>query len=419
VGQDQQLGKRILVIDDTEAVRHALIVYLGQLGYAARGAEDGVSGLEELQRDPPDLILCDLRMPRMDGLQLLAAVHARSPELPVVVMSGAGLVHDAIGALKLGAWDYIEKPIVVLDVLEHSVKKALERAALLEENRRYRANLEQMNLELHASLQLLADDEDAGRQIQARMLPRSRQRFGPFDVSSAVVPAAFLSGDFVDAFPIDDLRWGFYLADVAGHGVSSALVTVLLRAFVQRHAAEHARTGDRLVLSPARLLERLNEELSKDDLAKHLTIFYGVIDSEQGSLTCANAGHFPWPLLYDGTRTVDIEQPGLPVGLMPGTKYREVSMPLPPSMVLAVFSDGLLELLPHPGLAEKQAFLRSLFGRSTVTVEQLRKDLHLEGGVSLPDDVAILLIKRGDGHDESHNGSGNGFQRGTGVLRAR
>ena len=339
---EHKSAKRVLVVDDSEPVRRALVVYLGQLGFDARAAEDGVSGLEEVQREPPDLVLCDLRMPRIDGLQLLEAVHAQLPELPVVVMSGAGLVSDAIGALKRGAWDYIEKPIIVLDVLEHSVRRALERADLLQENRRHRAHLEQVNRELQASLRLLADDEDAGRQIQARMLPRSHQRFGPFDVSCAVVPAAFLSGDFIDAFAIDDHRWAFYLADVAGHGVSSALVTVLLRAFVQRHAAEHARTGDGLVLSPARLLERLNEELSKDDLEKHLTIFYAVVDSREGSLLCANAGHFPWPLLFDGERVIDIEQPGIPAGIMPGTRYRELRMALPPRMVLAVFSDGLL-----------------------------------------------------------------------------
>lgn len=388
--------KRILVIDDTEDVRRVVIAYLEHLGFEVRGAEDGALGLEEVRRQAPDLVMCDLRMPRMDGLEFLAAVHALLPELPVVVMSGAGLVEDAVGALKLGAWDYIEKPFGAIEVIEHAVARALERADLLAENRRYRASLERINGELRATLRLLTDDEDAGRQIQSRMLPRNHQWFGPFEFSREVVPSAYLSGDFIDAFPIDDRRWGFYLADVAGHGVSSALVTVLLRTFVQRHAAEHLRTRDGLVLSPARLLDRLNEEIAKNDLDKHLTIFYGVVDSEASALLYANAGHFPWPLLFDGTRTVEIEQPGVPVGLMPGTRYREHRLALPPTLVLSVFSDGLLEILPHPDLAGKQAFLRSLFGRAEVTVEQVRKDLRLDDR-PLPDDVAMLLIKRGGG----------------------
>ncbi len=419
--QDQHPGKRVLVIDDSDAVRRALTTYLAQVGYDVRSATDGVSGLEEVSRDPPDLILCDLRMPRMDGLELLEKVHAALPDLPVVVMSGAGLVRDAIGALKLGAWDYIEKPILELDVLQHSVDKALERAALIEENRRYRESLERTNRELQSSLRLLADDEDAGRQIQTRMLPRNHQRFGPFEFSYTLVPSAYLSGDFVDVFEIDDRRFGFYLADVAGHGVSSALVTVVVRAFFQRHVAEHARAGESLVLSPGRLLELLNEELSKDNLDMHVTLFYGVIDAGESTMVCANAGHFPWPLLHDGARTREFEQPGRPAGLLAGARYHEMRVPLPEDMVLAVFSDGLLDLLPHPGLHAKQGFLRSFFGRSRVTVEQLREELRLDRGLPIPDDVAILLIQRGDGHGQPHDtGNGHGgAPRGARVPRQR
>ena len=389
-----EAGKRILVIDDTDEVRFAAMTWLRHLGFQVRGAADGAAGLAEVEREAPDLVLCDLRMPGTDGLQFLAKVHATLPDLPVIVMSGAGLAADAIGALKLGAWDYIEKPFAAMEVVEIAVSRALERAQLIAENRRYRESLEQMNLELRAALRVLTDDEDAGRQIQARMLPRNHQRFGPFEFSREVVPSAYLSGDFVDAFAIDERRWAFYLADVAGHGVSSALVTVLLRAFVHRHAAEHARTRDGLVLSPARLLDRLNEEVARDDLDKHLTIFYGVVDSQDGTLTYANAGHFPWPVLFDGEKSVDLEQPGVPVGVMPTTRYREHRVALPPRMVLAVFSDGLLEILPHADLTSKQAFLRKLFSRADVTVEKVSAELRLEEQ-RLPDDVAMLLVKRG------------------------
>jgi len=387
-------AKRVLVIDDTEGARRAVVTYLRRLGFDAREAADGRAGLEEVRRETPDLVMCDLRMPRMDGLEFLAEVHATLPDLPVLVMSGAGLLEDAIGALKLGAWDYVEKPVAALEVIEHAVARALERAELLAENRRYRKSLERVNRELTATLRLLTDDEEAGRQIQARMLPKNHQQFGSFTFSREVVPAAYLSGDFIDAFPIDERRWGFYLADVAGHGVSSALVTVLLRTFVQRHAAAHVQTRDGLVLSPARLLDRLNEEMSKDDLERHLTIFYGVIDDEDSSLLYANAGHFPWPLLFDGERTAEIEQPGVPIGLLPATRYREHRVELPPVLVLSVFSDGLLEILPHADLDAKKAFLRALFGRRDVTVEQVCKELALHDR-ALPDDVAMLLITRG------------------------
>lgn len=388
-------ARRILVVDDSDSIRTMVMTHLTQLGYSVRGAADGFRGLEELRREPPDVVLSDMRMPNMDGLEFLRLARVLYPNLPIIMMSGAGLLGDAIGALKLGAWDYMEKSLIEPAVLEHAVGKALERSQLLEENKRHRTHLEQANRELSASLRILAEDEEAGRQLQRRMLPRSPRQFGPYEFSCELVPSAFLSGDFIDAFPIDAGHFGFYLADVSGHGVSSALVTVLLRSLVHQQLAEVSRRGDALINSPSRLLEWLNQEFCREDLGKHLTMFYGVVDLQEHSLRFANAGHFPWPVIFDGQTSSVLEQPGVPVGLMPSSLYQERRIELPPEMVLAVFSDGLTEILPHRTLTEKQSFLTDFFCRRTLTVEKVRLDLGLDGKIPLPDDVAILLIKRG------------------------
>jgi serine phosphatase RsbU (regulator of sigma subunit) len=381
-------------------VRSFVVRYLERVGFTALQAADGIQGLAVIRESKPDLVLCDLRMPNLDGLDLLKQIRQEFPDLPVIVMSGEGLLQDAIGALKLGAWDYICKPIECA-VLDHAMNRALEKAALIQENRRYRASLELLNRELKASLRLLAEDEDAGREIQFRMLPRNHQRFGPYLFTRDVVPSSFLSGDFIDAFFVDESHWGFYLADVSGHGVSSALVTVLLRTFVQRQVASLARTGDKLVLSPARLLARLNEEMAREDLEKHLTIFYGVIDLRDDTLLYANAGHFPWPILCDETGARALEQPGVPVGMVPGTRYDEQRLKLAPTMSLSVFSDGVLEVLPHSTLDAKIGCLSDLFGKLDVTIEQARRVLHLNDGLALPDDVAILIVQRGGIHGDN------------------
>src|SRR5512133_1201215 len=364
-GKNSQMAsrpERIAVIDDTDMVRTIVSRHLERLGFKTLQAEDGDVGLNVIRANKLELVLCDLRMPTMDGLEVLKTVKEEFPDLPVIVMSGEGLLEDAIGALKLGAWDYISKPIEPA-VLEHAVKKALEKAVLIDENRRHRAHLEKLNRELKATLRLLAEDEDAGRQIQFRMLPRNHQHFGPYLFTRDVVPSAFLSGDFIDAFAIDQRHFGFYLADVSGHGVSSALVTVLLRTFVQRQVASFIQSGDALVLSPAKLLMRLNEEMAHDDLDKHLTMFYGIVDLVENSLLYANAGHFPWPILVDGDKVQLLEEPGVPVGVVSGTRYEEHRTPLGAQMSLAVFSDGVLEILPQPSLDEKLDFLRTFFGR--------------------------------------------------------
>jgi phosphoserine phosphatase RsbU/P len=386
----------IVVADDTDVAREVVVRLLRRSGYAPLEAADGLQALALVRSRKPDLLLCDLRMPNLDGLGVLKQVKLEFPDLPVIVMSGEGLLQDAVGALQLGAWDYVSKPIEP-PALAHAIRKALEKAALIDENRCQRTELEAINRQLRTSLSLLAEDEEAGRQIQLRMLPRNRQCFGDYHFTRDVLPSTFLSGDFIDAFSIDEHHWGFYLADVSGHGVSSALVTVLLRTFVQRQVASYVRSHDSLILSPSQLLTRLNQEMAHENLDKHLTIFYGIIDLREDSLLYANAGHFPWPVLFaDGAVSV-LEQPGIPVGLVANARYEDHRLHLPRKVSLSVFSDGVLEVLPQSSLDEKLAFLRGFFGRPDVTVEQARHELHLHDGSVLPDDVAILIVQRTGG----------------------
>ncbi len=135
-------GKKILTVDDDEFVREVLAAYLEDSGYEVLQAENGRLGLELFRREAPDLVMLDLRMPEMDGLEVLGRITEESPDTPVILVSGMGTIGDAIKALKLGAWDYIAKPIHDMVVLEHAVNKALERAEFIDQRKRYREHLE-------------------------------------------------------------------------------------------------------------------------------------------------------------------------------------------------------------------------------------------------------------------------------------
>jgi putative nucleotidyltransferase with HDIG domain len=136
-------GKKILTVDDDEFVREVLAAYLEDSGYEVLQAENGRLGLELFRRETPDLVMLDLRMPEMDGLEVLGRITEESPDTPVILVSGMGTIGDAIKALKLGAWDYIAKPIHDMVVLEHAVNKALERAEFIDQRKRYREHLEE------------------------------------------------------------------------------------------------------------------------------------------------------------------------------------------------------------------------------------------------------------------------------------
>ena len=134
--------RRVLVIDDEDIVRDSVSTYLEDSGFIVFQAKDGREGLERFQEITPDVVLLDLRMPRVDGLEVLEAISGDLDQVPVIVVTGAGVLQDAVAALRLGAFDFVTKPIVDMAVLEHAVNRALERSRLLDENRRYQAHLE-------------------------------------------------------------------------------------------------------------------------------------------------------------------------------------------------------------------------------------------------------------------------------------
>lgn len=135
-------GEKILVIEDQEYVRGVIVEILRMDGYTVLEAEDGREGLDVFRREKPDLVFTDLRMPELDGLDVLATISRESPETPVIVVSGQGTLEDAVAALRIGAWDFIIKPIKIEPFL-HTARKAFERLKLIKENKQYRENLEQ------------------------------------------------------------------------------------------------------------------------------------------------------------------------------------------------------------------------------------------------------------------------------------
>jgi serine phosphatase RsbU (regulator of sigma subunit) len=379
-------ARRILVIDDADDVRALVIRQLVHLGYDARGASNGIEGLQLIDQSPPDLVLCDLRMPKLDGLGVLEAMRARHSNVPVVVISGEGVLHDAVSALRLGAWDYITKPIGGIAVLQHAVGKALEKADLLAENKRQREKLELLYREL-------AEDQDAGRRLQLGLLPETGSKMGTFTLTRELLPSSYLSGDFLDVFTVDAQRWGFYLADVAGHGVPSALVTAMLRTLVERKVAE-ARDTDAALLAPSRFLKELNAALLKQGHEKHVALFYGIIDEARETFSCGNAGCFPWPVLVQGGVATPIESPGMPLGLLATAEWDERTYELFPDAKLVACTDGVFELMSEATADDKSRRIAAV-AKTSGSAEEMVRALGLGGERQRPDDVAVLMLKRG------------------------
>lgn len=134
---------KILIIDDERFLCQTIADYFEDMGYDCIMAYDGREGVAAFDEHKPEVVLCDLNMPIMDGFEVLDEVTTKSPEIPIIVVSGVGVINDAVRAVRHGAWDFVTKPIRDMSVLEHRVDKAVERADLLRENRRYREHLEE------------------------------------------------------------------------------------------------------------------------------------------------------------------------------------------------------------------------------------------------------------------------------------
>jgi response regulator RpfG family c-di-GMP phosphodiesterase len=128
---------RVLIVDDEKFIRDILADFLGMEGYIVRTAEDGAAALQELGNAHYDLVISDLKMPRMGGIELLDAIGTAAPHALTVIMTGFGTVETAIDAMKRGAYDYILKPFKVEEVIR-VVQRGLEKQRLSAENLRLR-----------------------------------------------------------------------------------------------------------------------------------------------------------------------------------------------------------------------------------------------------------------------------------------
>jgi len=390
------LSRKLLIIDDDASVRQSVVAYLEDSGFEVLEAADGDSGLALFERERPDLVVTDLRMPGTDGLSLLKLLRERAPELPVIVISGAGVVGDVVSALRLGASDYLIKPVVDMEMLVHSVRKALEGRDLRLQNQRYRRRLEKANRGLRDNLRVLERDQQSGRQVQQRLMPRPIETPQGYKIAHHIAPSLYLSGDFIDYAYLGQRYLAFYLADVSGHGASSAFVTIWLKHLVTRMVREEGLFCDPGSFDEgARLmLKDINRELKETRLDHHLTFFVGVIDTHKGQMRYAVAGHLPMPVLVTEAGAEFLEGEGKPVGIFEQPDWTVYKRTLPEQFSLVCFSDGILDMLPARDLAGKESQLLDRVRKRGSSLNEVCKELGIKELSETPDDIAVMTITK-------------------------
>lgn len=383
-------GAKILVIDDESALLHSILAYLEDSGFVVYGAGNGKEGLKVFEDQKPDLILTDLHMLILGGLELLHTVTKKDSEIPVIVISGAGELNDAIQALRLGAWDYITKPIADLQVLEHAINKALERKSLVAQNKLYAQQVEH-------NLKILKEDQAAGRQVQMSLLPKQKLTTNSYEFNYKIIPSLELSGDFVEYFQINEDLYGVYLADVSGHGASSAFITVLLKSLVGRFQSYYQANRDETVLQPEKIMLVLSNEIHAANLSKYITLIYGVINVKTNDFTYGVGGHYPNPILVSKDSAKYLEGSGFPVGVITPVEYKTQTVKLEVGDNLVLFSDGVMEIfMPGHSLEEKEQKLLDILKKYRNDIPAILQACGFasDESKSPPDDLTILTVSR-------------------------
>ncbi len=170
----------ILLAEDNDVVRRSIAEFLLKQGYFVIEAQTGVEALRHFREIRPQLIITDLRMPELDGIRFLEIVKEESELTPYIIVSGQGTMQDVIEGLRLGAWDYLQKPIYPLELLKHSVERALERARLLRESRHHQQYLETAIAQRTSDLLVqnrMLEKEIRQRQAQEELVQEARSEW--------------------------------------------------------------------------------------------------------------------------------------------------------------------------------------------------------------------------------------------------
>lgn len=207
---------KILIIEDEDAIRRVLkkILLEEEKSYQVEEAEDGLSGIELIKKNDYDLVLCDIKMPKMDGIEVLSATQKIKPEIPIVMISGHGNLETAVETMKMGAFDYISKP-PDLNRLLNTVRIALDHNHLAQENKQLKKKVSK-NFEMIGNSEalthiksmiekvaptdarvLITGENGTGKELVAHWLHEKSDRHKkPFiEVNCAAIPSELIESE--------------------------------------------------------------------------------------------------------------------------------------------------------------------------------------------------------------------------------
>jgi serine phosphatase RsbU (regulator of sigma subunit) len=325
----------------------------------------------------PDLAIVDIRMPDLDGFELMAALKTRFPEIDVILMTGSvdDLDDKLIRAIRSPAFYFIQKPFD-RDVLKTLVERCLELRWRRDEHRRHLARLETQMAEARAFQQSLLPEFEA---ISQRLA-----------ISCRYIPCSGLGGDLCDYAAANDGQTALLIADVSGHGVSAAMLTGIVKSAFR---ASHADGFE-----PLAVVQRVWTGLAAFSPERFVTLFAALIAPDEGRLRYVNAGHPPVALWGRSRETAWLESTGPLVSpVIAAHRWDRALVSIGEGDHLLLYTDGVSEVLAGPddtGQARVgHAIDRTSAGGGSL-LDAILADVQSElAGRPQPDDLTLLTAR--------------------------
>lgn len=383
---------RVLVVDDNEMNRDMLARRLARIGMQADTAEDGNSGLDKILTGDYDLIMLDIMMPDIDGIEVLKRTREffSKSELPVIMATAKDEGSDLAEALSLGANDYVTKP------LDFKVVRARVENVL---------GYTQAVAELTRANERMSSDLEAAARVQQSLLPDENVDIEGAEFMWYYRPCDELAGDGLNLFKCDDEHVAMYVMDVSGHGVAAALLSVSVTHHLSQmidspEAAARCDLTGKNIVSPAWLADSLNSRFPMQSVGRHyFTFVYGVLNVKTKQFCFVSAGS-PGPLVVHADGTSEVHDiPAVPIGMFPDSEYEDTVIQLQQGDRLYLHSDGLYEER-HPQTREEFGRVRmqeelcaAINSPFVVSLDTLLESvIEWHGDEMLSDDVAVMAV---------------------------
>lgn len=278
----------ILFVEDDPVFRKLVTSYLSSRGAKVVEADNGEQGLDNFKSARFDLVIADLSMPKLGGLDMLKAMNQYRPGTPSIIISGNQAMSDVIEALRHGACDYLVKPVTDLYLIENAIRECLHDS--LEGSLNIDEQESLSYLELNENLALLEQCGEAAKSVQQQLFPPSRIEYNGVVIDYSLFNTDDVSAHFIDTAMIDENHVMMYMAHFHPHDNRAAFASVLLKSFVN-HKLKRYRSGiSQAITEPFNMLLYLNDRITKSGLGIVADITYIVVELTHYRAAIAQAG---------------------------------------------------------------------------------------------------------------------------------